>query len=110
MRTTALLVACLSLATTGCEQKFDPARLTKGDELYDYYCIGCHKSRGLGPYLENLPITENSLKDYQIMLVIKYGYNESHSMPTFDNLSAEQAEAVSSYMVQKRREQLTAQQ
>lgn len=110
MRKTALLVACLSMATSGCEKKFDPTRLTGGKELYDYYCIGCHETRGLGPYLENLPITENSLKDYQIMLVIKYGYNESHSMPTFDNLSAEQAEAVSSYMVQKRREQQAAQQ
>ncbi|MDI3323004.1 cytochrome c [Pontibacterium granulatum] len=109
MRTIALLVACLSLAITGCEQKFDPARLKKGDELYEYYCIGCHTNRGLGPYLENLPITENSLKDYQIMLMIKYGYYDSHSMPTFDNLSAEQAEAVSSYTVQKRQEQRNAQ-
>ncbi|WP_372834749.1 cytochrome c [Pontibacterium sp.] len=107
MRLTALIVACLSLATTGCEKKFDPTRLKDGKSLYDYYCISCHQNQGLGPYLENLPITDKSLKDYEIMLVIKYGYNSEHSMPTFDNLSADQAEAVASYMVKKRREQQT---
>ena len=35
MRLTALIVACLSLVTTGCEKKFDPTRLKDGKSLYN---------------------------------------------------------------------------
>lgn len=102
MRVSALIVTCLALALTGCEKKFDPARLKDGKSLYEYYCISCHTNRNLGPYLENVPVTDKSLKDYEIMLIIKYGYNSDHSMPTFNNLSAEQAEAIASYLVKRR--------
>lgn len=102
MRITVVLVMLSMLLLSGCDREINPSRLKNGDELYTYYCEGCHKARGLGPLLENIPVTEQSLKDYEIVLVIKYGYNDNHSMPTFAELSPEQADAIASYIVSVR--------
>lgn len=102
MRALPLLTSFSILALlSGCEKTTDPGSLKSGPELYAYYCKECHRNRDLGPHLENLPLTENSLKDYEIMLIIKFGYNDRHSMPAFD-LSDENAEAIADYLIEVR--------
>lgn len=97
----ALLIAFTTLLA-GCEKPFDPSKLTAGNELYAYYCMECHKRSGVGEHLENLPAKDTPLKDYEIVLIVKYGYNKSHAMPTFENLSAEQADAIATYLITQR--------
>lgn len=97
----ALLILATSLLA-GCEKPFDPSKLTGGEELYSYYCMECHKRNGLGEHLEQVPVNKAPLKDYEIVLIIKYGYNKSHAMPTFGNLSAEQADAIATYLITQR--------
>lgn len=104
MRINALFFVLSLVCLSGCDRELDPSKLSQGDELYAYYCQGCHKARGLGDYLENLPLIDTSLKDYEILLVIKYGYNTTHSMPTFSNLSDEQADAIATYLVKTRQQ------
>lgn len=109
MRVLTLLASVTALLLlSGCDQTPDPKSLTRslktGNDLYAYYCKDCHRNRGLGPHLENLPVTERSLKDYEIMLIIKFGYSDRHSMPSFD-LSDENAEAIAEYLVQVRSSQ-----
>lgn len=97
-----LLALCLiSTFLIGCGEK-DPSRLKTGEELYSYYCMDCHKKENLGGYFENYPKKARPLKDYEIVLIIKYGYSNGHSMPVFSQLSDAQADTVARYAVSLR--------
>lgn len=71
----------------------DPARLTKGDELYDYYCAACHEERGLGRHLEKLPLNLRNMKAYEIVLMLKQHYSSKHPAFSLPQLSDAQAAA-----------------
>lgn len=86
----------------GCGET-PPERMTKGEQLYDYYCRHCHREQGLGPYLEHLPAGPDAAAPYEIVLMIKHGYNLGHrGMPSFPQLSEKQADAVALYIHQRR--------
>lgn len=96
---TLLLTLCGSLLLTGCDREIPPERMKSGEDLYNYYCKTCHENRGPGAHMEYLADQE-PMKPYKIILMIKYGYNQDkHSMPVFDQLSEEQADAVARHVV-----------
>jgi mono/diheme cytochrome c family protein len=97
-KTLCLLLFFSTLITTGCSEK-NPLQLEKGDELYSYYCMQCHIKNGVGAMYENLPPDRKKLASHEIVLMIKYGYDMGHNMPTFDQLSAEQADVLADYVV-----------
>ncbi|GAA0791413.1 c-type cytochrome [Marinobacterium sediminicola] len=97
-----LLLPLTGLILSGCSDP-SPQQLKKGDELYSYYCRNCHEVKGLGPFLEQLPLTASSLKQHEVVLMIKHGYPQGHeAMPVFTQLSHEQADAVARFILQQR--------
>lgn len=95
----ALITLLLSLMLLGCNDEKTPAELSSGEELYNYYCKDCHATKGPGPYMENYS-RDKAMKPYKVILMIKYGYNqEKHSMPIFNQLSEQQADAIARYVV-----------
>ncbi len=100
-----LLPVLLGLSLGGCGET-PPERLKAGDALYAYYCQSCHERSGLGPLLEQLPMTPASLQHHEVMLMIKHGYPQGHrSMPVFPQLSDQQADALAGYILQQRKRQ-----
>lgn len=86
-----------------------PERMKQGDKLYAYYCQNCHQQAGLGPFLEQVPFTERSLQRHEIVLMIKHGYDQGHThMPTFSQLSDQQADALAAFVIEQRRTQVMA--
>lgn len=83
---------------SACSEK-DPLKLQQGDELYRYYCMQCHIKNGVGARYENLPTNRKKMASYEIVLMIKHGYDMGHNMPFFDQLSDEQADAIAEYVV-----------
>jgi mono/diheme cytochrome c family protein len=101
-----LLLAPLLL--TGCGDP-PPGQMKQGDELYTYYCQNCHQQSGLGPFLERLPPTEPPLQRHEIVLMIKHGYEQRKThMPTFSQLSDQQADALAAFVIERRRAQASA--
>lgn len=96
-----LLIAFVSFVLAACGEK-DPVRMKTGEELYSYYCMDCHKKSGLGAFFENYPQAKRPIQAYEIVLMIKYGYSQGHSMPMFAQLKDEQADAVAEYSVMLR--------
>ena len=101
-RLPCLLLALTGLGLSGCGET-PPERLKKGDELYSYYCRNCHEQQGMGPFLEQLPLTPASLQRHEVVLMIKHGYPQGHrGMPVFPQLSHEQADTLAHYILQQR--------
>lgn len=93
------------LLLSGCDREPSPAKMTRGDQLYAYYCQECHTYRGLGAELQNLPAGVSQLQVHDVVLIIKHGYQFGHPMGHFPNLSNEQAVTVAEYAVELRRRQ-----
>lgn len=89
----------LAFLIAGCSKFEDPKRMKSGESLYRYYCMECHVQSGIGASYENLASEKKSLKSYEIVLMIKYGYGMGHNMPTFTQLTDEQAEAVADFAI-----------
>jgi len=99
------MAAIAALLLSGCGDP-PPERMKRGDRLYAYYCQECHQRSGLGPMLEQLPLTESSMKYHEIILMIKHGYIQGHTqMPTFQQLSDQQADALASFLMEQRLQQ-----
>src|SRR5690554_449777 len=99
------VIPVLSLLLIGCGDP-PPERMKKGDQLYGYYCRKCHETTGLGPFLEQVPLTERSMQQHEIVLMIKHGYDQGHAhMPTFKQLSDQQADALAQFVIEQRRQQ-----
>lgn len=98
-----LLLATL-IILSGCDRKPDPKKMTRGDQLYAYYCQECHTYRGLGAQLQNLPPGVSQLQVHDVVLIIKHGAQLGHPMGTFPSLTNEQAFTVAEYAVAMRRQ------
>lgn len=92
------------LFISGCDSEVSPKNMTRGDQLYAYYCQECHTYNGLGSELQNLPPGVNQLQVHDVVLVIKHGAQLGHPMGTFPDLTDEQAFTVAEYAVAMRRE------
>lgn len=102
------VLSIIPLLLTACGET-PPERMKQGDKLYAYYCQNCHQKAGLGPFLEQVPLTERSLQRHEIVLMIKHGYDQGHThMPTFSQLSDLQADALAEFVIERRRAQARA--
>lgn len=90
----ALISSLLILAA--CDSD-DPAHLSQGDELYEYYCAACHEERGLGRYLEKLPLNQRKMQEYEIVLMLTQDYSGEHPTFSLPQLSSSQADAIAGY-------------
>lgn len=88
-----------SIFLSGCAEE-SPLKLKQGDQLYSYYCMQCHIKNGVGAMYEHLPESRKKMASYEIVLMIKHGYSMGHTMPVFDQLSDEQADAIAEYVVE----------
>jgi len=99
------MAATVALLLSGCGDP-SPERMKRGDRLYAYYCQDCHQRSGLGPMLEQIPFTENSMRHHEVVLMIKHGYKQGHTlMPAFHQLSDEQADALAGFLIEQRLQQ-----
>ena len=99
MRKQILSILTLSLSAIfliGCDKQTPPEQMKSGEELYGYYCLDCHARKGPGAYMERYADKE-PMKAYKIILMIKYGYDQGHQMPVFEQMSEKQAGAVAQY-------------
>ncbi|WP_027858868.1 c-type cytochrome [Marinobacterium jannaschii] len=84
----------------GCGEK-SPQYMFSGDELYGYYCLECHQSRGPGARLENRDHSQPPLEAHELFVLIKYGYHQRHkNLPSFPELSPRQTDRLAEYVLQ----------
>ncbi len=93
---------CLSLFS-GCTSKNDQP--TTGKELYGYYCAPCHTESGAGQFLRGIPpliqnkmLNPKPLSPTQIRHKIKGGPSPDRKMPSFTNISDDQAKLIAKYI------------
>ena len=83
---------------SGCFNN-EPADSLDGEELYSYYCAQCHKKDGSGDKLAGFPANKRTqLLEEQVVLLIRKGDPARPAMPTFPQLSEQQASAVVDYL------------
>jgi len=99
-----ILLTVLTFTLSGCNDD-SPERMKAGDQLYGYYCQQCHVKKGLGANMEHISAERRNLKDYEIVLMIKYGYQMGHEVNSFSQLSDDQAQAIATHVVKLMQEQ-----
>ncbi|WP_168926827.1 c-type cytochrome [Nitrincola schmidtii] len=100
-----LTLAAVMFLISGCDREPSPKNMTRGDQLYAYYCQECHTYQGLGAQLQNLPPGVNQLQVHDVVLIIKHGAQLGHPMGRFPGLSDQQAFTVAEYAVAMRRQE-----
>ena len=77
-----------------------PERMTKGSDLYNYYCQHCHSIRGPGALLENRDQSRPPLKNHQLMVLMQFGDDQRHrGQPTFRDNDPEKLQLIANYVV-----------
>lgn len=100
-----LFLAAVLVLISGCDREISPKNMTRGDQLYAYYCQECHTYEGLGAQLQNLPPGVNQLQVNDVVLIIKHGAQLGHPMGRFPDLTDQQALTVAEYAVAMRRQE-----
>jgi mono/diheme cytochrome c family protein len=99
----ALLFAVwLSLALVGCGE--EEAKPITGAELFTAYCVACHGPEGRGKFLRGIPANILTRKSpAEISLLIRQGQKHPEAaMPSFPQLSVEEADLISGYLFKLR--------
>ncbi len=105
LKLSVLSTALMALLLTGCGEDepagvLTPERMTKGSDLYNYYCRNCHKIRGPGAMLENRDPNRPALKNHELMMLMQFGSQERHlNMPTFMDTNPDKLQLISNYVV-----------
>ena len=100
-----LTLTAVVLVIGGCDRETSPKNMTRGDQLYAYYCQECHTYQGLGAQLQNLPPGVSQLQVHDVVLIIKHGAQLGHPMGRFPGLTDQQAFTVAEYAVAMRRQE-----
>lgn len=106
LKLSVLSTALMALLLTGCgedeaTQVMTPERMTKGSDLYNYYCRHCHKIRGPGALLENRDPNRPALKNHELMMLMQFGSEERHrNMPTFMDTDPTKLQLIANYVVE----------
>ncbi|TVQ69623.1 MAG: hypothetical protein EA373_08330 [Oceanospirillales bacterium] len=100
-----LILAAVLVLISGCDRETSPKNMTRGDQLYAYYCQECHTYQGLGAQLQNLPPGVSQLQVHDVVLIIKHGAQLGHPMGRFPGLTDQQAFTVAEYAVAMRRQE-----
>ncbi|MBV1787993.1 cytochrome c [Marinobacterium sp. D7] len=102
---TARLVALplITLAVSACDGQQEPgSNSTNGMELFNYYCAGCHKESGNGSFLEGIPANRTTkMTEAQVTQLILHGKTQMPDMPSFSQLSEQQARNIAQYLLRK---------
>lgn len=92
------LVAALLLPTLSACGPQDPLQLERGDELYDYYCLECHRQSTAGARLEGIPPGVQGPQAHELVLMIRHGHALDHPPVHLPQLTSEQADAIAAYI------------
>lgn len=96
--TTLLVLSGLILS--GCNSN-EIAEMNHGDELYEYYCMDCHRRSGVGPLLENIPAQQFKHRHHEIMLIMLHRYDKYHpTLDLRDQISPAKADKIAEYIMQ----------
>jgi len=91
------IVLSMFIFLTGCDK---PQSEMTGEELFDEFCAGCHKSTGKGNFLLGVPANRGTKLSYwEIKLKIKRGSGGNSKMPVFKNLSDTEAGKIAEYLM-----------
>lgn len=94
-----ILSALLIFLLSGCSDSTPQTSSTDGKKLYTLYCETCHKSTGNGNFLKGIPANKLTLMHKsQLVLLIRQGNPSLPKMPTFPNLTEQQASAIVDYL------------
>lgn len=89
-----------TLLLSGCSDDSAPQTTSiDGEELYSLNCARCHKKDGSGDFLKGIPANRRTaLQEKQVILLIRQGDPSRPEMPTFSNLTEQQASAIVDYL------------
>ena len=95
-----MLPALFTLLLTGCSDNSNPQTTSiDGEELYSLNCARCHKKDGSGDFLKGIPANKRTaLQEEQVVLLIRQGDPSRPEMPTFPDLTEQQASAIVDYL------------
>jgi len=91
------MILSLIIFLSGCGK---PQSEMTGEELFDEFCAGCHKSTGKGNFLLGVPANRGTKLSYwEIKLKIKRGSGGDSKMPVFNNLTDTEAGKIAEYLM-----------
>lgn len=94
------LAVLLSVVLVGCGKSEPPPKSSaSGAQLFDHYCVSCHKAGGTGNFLKGIPANAlTRLGPDEVVDLIRKGNPEKPKMPVFSNLSRYQAERITLHL------------
>ena len=94
--TRCFLVLLFGLFLSGCDK---PRGEMTGEELYEEFCAGCHKSSGKGNFLKGVPANRNTDMSYwEIKIKITHGSGSNSAMPVFEELTDTEAGKIAEHL------------
>ncbi len=100
---TGILVTTFLVILFGCSE--ENSQPTTGRELYEYYCAACHGESGAGQFLRGIPpLIQNKflktvpLTPSQVKHKIQGPEQPGRKMPSFTNISDNQARQIALYI------------
>ena len=88
-------MSCLA----ACSEQSLPKN-ANGKQLFEHYCSECHNKSGKGDFLSGIPANKNTqMTERQIIRLIRYGKADKPNMPTFSQISQQDATLIAGYLV-----------
>jgi mono/diheme cytochrome c family protein len=93
-------VLFFTVLLAGCsDDVHDHPTLVTGKQLFEHHCSGCHKNTGKGKFLKGVPANKDTnLSASQVLHKITSNENGGNKMPSFNNMSTEEAAKISVYV------------
>lgn len=91
-------VLVVAVLLTGCFKQA-PDETASGEELFNYYCAGCHKESGQGKFLKGIPANRlTRLNRAQVIELVRFGMETKPAMPPIKSLSYLQAKSITNHL------------
>ncbi len=96
----AIFSISILLILSGCDKDVhNHPELVTGKQLFEHHCAGCHQSDGGGKFLKGVPANKNTqLSEVQLRHKLRGSKMEGSIMPSFPNMSEQEAEKISHYV------------
>ena len=83
---------------SGCSDP-QPLDQLSGQQLFERFCVDCHKASGRGSFLEGIPPNVTTRLDRsELTTLITTGLSSHRDMPTFQQLSRAQAGLIADHL------------